>query len=305
LNCYRAYGLTFRSVLPLPELAEHAGSPDVVIRLGKLSQVTDAEREKNRHIDPRPEGIYLAWRNVGAFFVRGGREIVVDPHPGVEPRLLRLYTLGTTLALLLHQRQRLTVLHASVADIGGSAVAFVGAKRAGKSTLAAALHFRGHELIADDILAVDLNHATPLALPGFPQIKLWPDSAESLGIHPEALPRLRAELDKRGPRVQHGFATSPVPLERIYVLTPGAEIGIEPLSSHEAVRSLLQHWYGARFGSDLVGALGLSTHLLHSAALARAVRVHRLSRPDSLERVGEIVDLVERDLSGVALLEAV
>src|SRR5262249_24053304 len=116
---------------------------------------------------------YLFWHQLGKFRVRGGMEVTIDALPGIDDALIRLPLLGTVLAVLLHQRGLLT-LHASAVEINGQAAAFIGTKGAGKSTIAAMLHARGHRLIADDIVAMDLTDPQkPLLLPGFPQFKLW------------------------------------------------------------------------------------------------------------------------------------
>ncbi len=298
---YRAYGLILQAALPLPELAvleeDTAGRPervDVVIRFGRVaSSPAVASPENGRELSLVPEGIYLHWPDVGSFLVRDGREIIVDPRPGVEEQVLRLFILGTTLAMLLHQRGEVTVLHASAVAIAGRGAAFVGVKGAGKSTMAAALQARGHSLVADDIVAIVTTSGGPLVLPGFPYLKLWPDSVASLGYTPEELPRLRPELEKRGRRLTTGFSSTPVPLHAVYVLGLGAEAAIQPLNAHEAWQELMGHWYGARFGGELIRSLGLSSQFLQCAALARKIPVFRLIRPPALPALPQVARLVE------------
>lgn len=297
---YQTFGLTIQTALALPELfsgqeAYSVGKAqaDVIIRFGKINNLPTAVRGASRYVWPAPEGIYLGWEDVGAFLIREGREIIIDPYPGVEESLLRLFILGTTLAMLLHQRGEVVVLHASVVVVAGQAVAFVGAKGFGKSTVAAALHARGHGLLSDDILAVDLRQDKPLALPGFPQLKLWPDALGSLGYDAALVPRLRPELEKRGQRLSAGFTYAPVPLKCIFVLGVGPEPTVESLQSWEALTALMLHWYGARFGAGVLRALGLSTHFLQCAELARKVPVYRLKRLNDLTALPEVARLVE------------
>lgn len=301
---YQAYGLSIQATLPLPELVAGKEASvadkrdaDIVVRFGKVEGSLAEANDAYRHIHATPEGIYLSWRGVGAFLVRDGREIIVDPAQGVEERVLRLFILGTTLAMLLHQRGELVVLHASVVAISGQAVAFVGVKHAGKSTMAAALYAQGHDLVADDILAIDMSQDCPMALPGFPHLKIWPDSVASLGYVPETLPRLRPELEKRGHRVTGGFSREPVPLRCIHVLGLGLDPEIEPLRPQEALLELMPHWYGARFGTELLQAFDLSTHFLQCANLANKVPVCRLKRPPSLSALPDVIRLVEEHLA--------
>ncbi len=291
---YVAYGLRIHSALPLPELvageaAATASEADVIIRFGRIKAVPFETNGTGRHIHAQEEEVYLFWQRIGMFLVRGEREIIIDPAAGVEERVLRLFTLGTTLAMLLHQRGQVVVLHASTAAISGQAVAFAGAAGTGKSITVAALHERGHNLLADDILAVDVRSGNPVALPGFPHLKLWPDAVTSLGRIPEALPRLRPELEKRGYRITTRFARAPVPLKCIYVLNQGPEPKIEPLCSRDALIELMPHWYGARFGVELLQAVNKTT-------------VCRLERPDRLSSLPDVLRLVEEHLASLNVI---
>jgi hypothetical protein len=299
-NLYRAFGLNIESALELPELlpCEQGTevverSPDVTIRLDPIDSCAKPGKGNKRYIVPAPDGICLGWPDVGDFLVRGGREIVVDPAPGASEPLLRLFLLGTTMAMLLHQRGDVAVLHASAVSIDGQALAFVGAKGYGKSTMAASLLARGHELLSDDVLAVDVRAPTPIALAGFPHLKLWPDSLNCLGHDVVDLPRLRPELEKRGQRLSKGYSGAPAPLKGIFVLDRGDEPEIRTLRAWDALTAIIPHWYAARFGPDLVQALGMSSHFLQCAALTRSVPVSRLARPNDLNALPDVARMVE------------
>ncbi|MCG3207740.1 MAG: hypothetical protein FOGNACKC_01340 [Anaerolineae bacterium] len=295
---YIAYGLRIQSVVPLPELipdATVAGQykTDVMIRFGKINPASLGPKQAFRQIYADNQLIRLSWPGIGLFLIRNGREIIIDPAPGVDECVLRLFILGSTLAMLLHQRGDTAVLHASTVAIAGQAIAFVGAKGAGKSTMAATLYQRGHTLLTDDILAINLGSARPMVLPGYPHLKLWPDTIASMGHRPESLPRLRPELEKRGYRVANRFASTPVPLKGIFVLGRGPELKIEPLRPHDALINLLPHWYGARFGPDLLQALGVSTHFQQCVALVKQVSICGLESPDHLPALPEVARCIE------------
>lgn len=290
---YTAYGLHIGSEIAFPELTPLAlaGVPDVLIRFGQITHLPAEIKADHQYIAATGQEITLVWDDIGAFQVRGGREIVADPRPGLPESVLRLFILGTTWAMLLHQRGETAVLHASVVSVGGRAVVFVGDKGAGKSTTATTFHARGHPLLADDIVAVDLRGREPQVWPGFPFVRLWPDSVMSLGQEPDDLPRLRPELDKRGLRLA-AVTMAPVPLQGIFVLGYGP-FSVTRLSGREALWAVMPHWYGARFGEGVVQALGLSNYFQQCAALVKQVSVWRWERPSDLSTIHEVAARLE------------
>lgn len=228
--------------------------------------------------------------------MRGGDEIVVDPAPSVDSDLLRMFILGPVMATLLRQRG-LAVLHASSVSVNSAAVTFLGASGMGKSTLAAALHARGFQFVADDAVALEVNLSTfPMVLPAFPQLKLWPDSAAALGIHPDTLPRLDPQREKRAHSVHRGFVDAPPTLRRFYVIADGAEPMVEVLRPQEALLELLRHAYGARS----LRAVKPAEHFMQFGAVATGVPARRLRFPRSMSSLAEVVRLVEGDFAGLA-----
>jgi hypothetical protein len=295
---YTAYGLRIHSALPLPELiadrsATEADVADVIIRFGHVNHQPPEGDFTEGYVCTLPEGAYIFVEQVGAILTRAGNEIVVMPDPDVEERVLRLFLLGPALGLILHQRKLLT-LHASAVAVAGSAVIFLGRSGEGKSTMAAALHARGHALVTDDVVALDQGGIrAPAVLPGFPQIKLWPDTAAALGNAPEILPRLHPDLEKRAQRVGHDFPQCALPVSRIYVLTEGAQFRTEILSAQQAFAYLMQHSYAV----GLLGPTGATPdHFRQCVEFARRVSVYRMERPRSLELLPIVAQLVEQEL---------
>jgi hypothetical protein len=199
------------------------------------------------------------------------------------------------MALLLHQRNVLS-LHASVVDIGGAAVAFLGAKGHGKSTMAAALYRRGHWLMSDDIAALDWSdNGTVAVLPGAVQFKLWPDSvANALGADPTSYERLILGGEKRACLVSERLGSEAVPLRAIYILSYGDTPNITSIEGQERISVLLAHSYAARFGSHLLSGDQASSHFLHCARLAHGCPVYRLIRPQALDQLDIVAALVEQ-----------
>lgn len=289
-RAYLAYGLAIRSPLVLPAPAIPPGTQaDAVVRRAKLACSSEAATGRGVAVRATAEGVYLCCE-AGTFLVRDGAEVIVDAAPGVPDSVLRLYLVGPALAILLRQRGHL-VLHASAVAIDGEAVAFLGGSGRGKSTTAGALHARGHGVLADDVVAVTAPGPGHLVVPGFPQLKLWPDASWALGADPRRLPRVHPDLEKRDLRVVHGWSRSPVPLGRIYTLDVGSGTGIEDLAPQAALVELLRHSYGGRS----LQSVQPSEHFLRCASLVRSVPVRRLKTWRSLAALADTAELVESD----------
>lgn len=293
---YVAYGLSIHSDLPLPELVPGRRSADVTVRFGSTGFSPQEPPEELRFYRST-DAMYMSRADIGTTMVRDGREIVVDPAPGVEEQQLRLLILGPALAVLLHQRG-LLVLHASAVNVAGKVVAFVGESGQGKSTTAAALYAAGHSVVADDVMAVqvDARGGRPIVFPGFPQLKLWPEAAaSSLGDTPETLPQIHPRMDKRARRVVRQFPSSSLPLSRIYILDEGETNEIEPLRPQDALMQLIGHSYCA----GLIRGTDSGPHFLQCASVVNNVAVAYLKRYRSLSSLSNLVRLVEEDLAHV------
>jgi hypothetical protein len=288
---YSAYGLRIDSEFPLPGLlAAPAGDPDVVLRAGEVEPAPE----------PAPAPLFrgnaedgcLYWDPVGATRISRGREVVLDVHPDAEEGVVSVFLIGPVLGYLLTQRG-LTALHASAVALDGQAVAFLGAAGWGKSTLAAALHARGHPVVADDIVAVRMDGGRAYVFPGFPQLKLWPEAALELGDDPAQLDRLVRTAEKRARPTPAGFPEDELPLAAIYVLADGEELRVDDLRPADAVIELVRHAWGARS----LHPTGPTRRLTRFAELANVVPIRRLYRPEPPAPVAELGAFVERAIA--------
>ncbi|MEP0546026.1 MAG: serine kinase [Rhodothermales bacterium] len=293
MHRYVAYGLSIATSIPLPELPPAdpsvSGAPDIQFfgeplgtppEPGSVPASTDGQQ------------VVIAWGDYVTLRMRGGHECAFDTSEALAEAMLRRYLLGPGLGILLHQRG-LLVLHASAVNLGGEAVLFIGEKGAGKSTTAAGLLARGHTLLSDDVVAIDLTDpARPLVLPAFAQIRLRPDSAAAVEVPDDELATTNLTLDKRLWQVHDRFQSAPVPLREINVLDRGVPGAVERLASDAALAQLLTHLYAPRFAgtSVMTGA-----HLQACATLLGAVIVRRLSRSESMRDLPILLDTVEGD----------
>lgn len=295
---YTAYGLGIHSALPLPELVAAQSACDVVVRLAAEDYVPLGIRADTWCVHITPEDAWLAFDRVGMFRVRNGRAILVTPANGVDERLLQLNLVGLVLAVLLYQRG-LLVLHASAVRVGRYAVAFMAESGQGKSSTALALHTRGHGMIADDVLPVDLSGGAAMIAPGFPQFKLAPSVAVRLGVARESLLPLHPLEEKCGYRPAYAFSSEPLPLRCIYVLQQSQTARIEPVHPREGMIELVRHSYPTRLGHA-----GGSEHFRQCAALVQQIPIYRLCRTCDLDSLPDFVQMIEDHLASMPSMHA-
>lgn len=297
---YRCYDLTLSCPVPLRELAEADDAhPDITVRIEPGRALSAAAIEHPEVCIGAGGGeITLCFKKVGIFRIRNGTEIVVEPLPERDDRAIALIVIGPALGIALHQRGH-CAFHAAAASIGGRVAAFSGHKGVGKSTVVASLLERGHSMVCDDIVALAKDGDWPAVLPGFAQLKLMPESVASLGVDADALAPIHPTARKRAMPLGDGVAARPGPLAAIYLPTPGLDISIEPYSPGQAIFELIAHWYGSRYGSQVVRELGQKRQFEQCMRIARKIRIFRLRRPRSLDRLEEVAARVEEHFANV------
>jgi len=295
---YRAYGLTVASDVALPELEPtEPAAADILIAIGTID-LPKPSPEAATIFRFEPDRQYLAWHAVGAFLISDFSRIDIEPAPGVDDALLAFPLLGPVMALLLHRRG-LLVLHASAIAVAGRGAIFMGDKGAGKSTTASALIRAGHELLTDDVVALDLARPdAPMIVAGFPQIKLAADAAAAIPLgQAEVRPQVHPAIEKMQHRLHGAFSGRTVPATSVYVLERGQRADITALPGIAALPAIIKFSYVTRFGRAALPDDFAALHFRQCSAIANHVGVFRLEVPTGLDRIGEAVELIEADLA--------
>ena len=299
---YTIHGLNVSSPWSLPEAvpASDAREPDITATEDSTVESPGEFTEDNNAFELRaPDVACYAHRRLGTFEIEAGSQIRVAPADSSDQAAIRVGFLGPSLGIALIQRGEL-VLHASAVDVGGRAVAFVGPRGHGKSTMAAAMVARGHELISDDVLTVAFESEEGVArvVPGYPQIKLWPDAAEALGHDPSRLELLYPGVEKCVVRHFDRFAAAPRPLERVYLLLGGPRVTSRSTTPVEAFQILSGMWFGARFGKPALEMIDRKAHFEALSELAAHVPLRVCERLQDWASLHEAAHLVEEEMSG-------
>ena len=293
LTRYTCYGLVLGSEIELPDLGEPLPGdpePDVVVRFGRLPGPPAGA-------DPLPYGLWREGTSAGVeipdvarYEARDGREVVIDPVEGADPRAIRLFLLGSLLGAVMMQRDHL-VLHGNAFRVGDACAVVVGHSGSGKSTLAAELDRRGYDVLSDDVVPVD---PSGLAIPGHPRIKLWDDALERLGVATEGLERINDDHEKFQLPLRRN-EVGPLPLRWVYVLErhAGDELSLEPVHGATTFSLLHEHTYR----NELVHGPGpVAQHLQQCARLVSVARVTRVRRPVETMTAQATADAILADI---------
>jgi hypothetical protein len=231
-------------------------------------------------------GIYHPERLLGTFLVYEGKKVIVVPAPNATIELIRIYLVGTVMAMVLHQRGCL-ILHGSGVVIDGKAVAFVGRSGWGKSSIAAALAQMGYPLVSDDIFALDLSSNQPVVYPGFSQYKVSEETAQVLGHQTSSL--LNRDVQNRGYINCPNFTTKTLAVDRIYLLAKDAENGIESIKPIEVMTQLLRH------SVPTIWSLPQPPeHFFQCSKLINTTPIYRLKRANDIASLPQLAKLVEQ-----------
>ena len=205
---------------------------------------------------------------------------------------LSSWIFGSVLGFAMCVRQ-MTTLHGSVVAVKGWAVGLLGVSGAGKSTLAAAFLAAGHAVLADDHLVAAPHEQGYWALPGAPQVRLWPASLPVLDAEADASARwVDGEGKHHVAPARGSHCADPLPLAAIYVLAPRdparIAVAIERLSPAAALNGLMNQ----RFCMTPLSPTYVADTLAALSALAQQTPVYLLYRPHGLETLLGVVDAI-------------
>lgn len=287
MQIYTAYGLLIDSEIPLSEFTPAVGAADVVVRWLEGVDWAHEHSDKDYHAEVSPSVARFWFSEIGTVLVRDGNAIDIYPAAHADKSLARLYVEGMIMAMLLYQRG-FCVLHASVVEIAGRAIAFLGPVGAGKSSIAAALQEQGHALLSDDNAAVQLAGNSLLVMSAYPYLKLFPAVAAFLGYGDQRLGVLHSSQKKLAGSAESNFKGSALPLDTLYFIGREYSSEIQPVSASELLIQLVRHSVPTRWGVP-----GDREHLERCGALAGKVQAFTLRTFYTLECLPVVARTIE------------
>ncbi|MEI7606648.1 MAG: hypothetical protein WCJ64_04620 [Rhodospirillaceae bacterium] len=300
------YGLRVHTRIPLPQAplwnGEAGHIPDLEIIRGPVPERLSDLVRNTPFVQVSADGrLRLNLKGVMALLIEGGRRITVETALADDAPDLSTMLLGPALGMLLHQRG-LTPLHGACVAIHGRAVVIAGPSGAGKSTLAAALLAEGHRLLADDLAVfTQAENGDLLAVPGYPQQRLWRDALEALAISPGRPIRTASRLGKFERRVPDLYCPEPLPVAAVCHLAeadPSRPPGVERLTGVQAFETTRRNIYRFHIAASMTGM----PDMLERVAAIVKVPQYRLRRPTNF---AELTDYAAALPDALGLREAV
>ena len=291
---YKAFGLTFNSDIDLPPLLEidTQQSVDVRVKLGAVSKTgLDVPVSIKPYSQTAKNELWLHVPDIAWFYVTNGNEIIVEPEAGADFQSIRLFLLGSCVGAIMYQRNRL-VIHGNAIRFGDGCVIFAGVSGHGKSTLAAAFHQRGYDVLSDDLSVIDEHvHVQP----SYPQLKIWHDTAKKLDIDITGLKRIRLQVDKYAYPLKNNFHNTPLPVKAVYILNTHNKdhFNFDAIEGIDKFYPLKNHSYRSTY----IEGLGLKAeHLKLCAKVANKITITAITRPKSGFKIDKLVELIEADI---------
>jgi hypothetical protein len=295
---YKAFGLNMISEIPLPELPRLSDQNiliDVEITIGDLAKEWTKLIPKEEDIFVKENLVMFQIPNIAIFSIQEGKKITVLPLAGFSEDAARLYILGTCMGAILFQRKILP-LHGSAIVIDGKAYGFVGDSGVGKSTLASAFINSGYQLLTDDVIAISLSQEDiPVAIPSYPQQKLWQESLNEFGMEKHQYRPLLDRETKYAVPIPTNFTAESIPLAGIFeiVKTQNEQIEICPIQGLERLHTLFYHTYR----NFMLSPSGLLPwHFDTMTRVVNKIHIYQLRRPVSRFTANELPTLIVNTL---------
>lgn len=307
---YTVGNVTFSTAIALPELVAHPGRPRFVRHRVHPPETLTGDEERAFVDDERAEFlvttrapfITLTFPRRARFTLEtiSGSVHIARPSETTDETVRHLLLDHVVPRIALTDRD--IVLHASVVEKDGRALAFIGPSGAGKSTMAVALARRGCALLSDDALFFAFDDRGLCAVPSYGGARLFPDHARALVGDARGEPVAHDSDKLRFTPAALGVSLSSerrAPLARIYILERGddetfaPDVHVSELAHRDALFALLSQAFRLD-ATDPEESAFVFQALSRTEILARC---RGLRAPHRRDAIVDVERAIERDLA--------
>jgi hypothetical protein len=281
---YQVFGLAIDSALPLSDLPEFVGDSSAPVHVYLVEQLDMSDFVP---ITPclgiHPDGdVVLRVPSVANYRI-SENEIAIFVTQGAEPADIKLFLLGSGLGILAHRRGFLPMTASCIETDNGAAL-LMGRSCSGKSLLALGLAQAGMRVLSDDLVWVGPgSDAELIVYPGIPELRVWRDALDTMGVSQNGLTPIRFNLPKFRIPLPSIDATRPLPISGVYhLLAKPSRNGnlIAPMVESAAIKSCY-NCVDQKLIAEHMGLLESVRHM--SQSLAKQVAGFRYSSQFSID----------------------
>lgn len=301
---FQLYGLSIASELDLllPKGSKSA-TPNITITRADpelfkpfAHRAVNLDNQKHYRYESLADGSsYLSWHDLFQFLISSdGRLIRCDLQDGNFPESYISYLLSFAMSFALLNMGEEAV-HATVIELGGRGIGFLGDSGAGKSTLASYFLTNGAKLVTDDLLRITFSDEAVIAHPGPQRLKLLPESVAQFMQGEKTVGTMNPFTTKKLIiPAAHQSALCGVPLETLYLLNcPETTCDDKSpkkkrLRSPEAVVCLI----ASTFNAAVRNPKRLSRQLQFSHRILSRIPLFRLSYPRDYSSLHSVHKLI-------------
>jgi hypothetical protein len=304
LHCYAAH--TVASDLPLPELpaAESSRNPDFRVTLSDQAVLPATSLSDWQHgfEDPQGDVAFRCSRHGGDFYfdfpgiaqarLTTGGDIHVWQCPSGSGASTRHVLLDQVLPRAIAQRGHLVLHGSAVRTARQQVLVILGDSGMGKSTLASAFACSGADVLSDDGVLLDFSASRIRAVPGYPGLRLWPDSLGALFAQRAGESTPMSHYNDKRRLSQPRAVAGALDVDAVVLLqAPRDErVAVEPLSPQAACLAMTRN----SFQLDLGDHANLERLFAQAAQASRTLPVLALTYPRDYAVLPAVIDHVTR-----------
>lgn len=242
---YKLYDLIVKSDFKMDELLqiEERKDYDVCIKYENINE--DIKRKVDEVFWYHIEDNYavLEIRDVANYYIKAGKEIIVDPFENYKMHELKTFILGSCFGILLKQRGQIAI-HGGAVKINNKAFILTGKTGAGKSTLTNAFMDKGYKFLSDDVSPLNVKEIIKV-MPAYPQQKLCKDAMDKMGYNTEEFKKIDEKRDKYAISAYDSFIKEPLELGGIceIELHNKKDVNIEEVKGKDKILSIIRNIY--------------------------------------------------------------